>query len=43
MEEITDYLLNFKYPPNHNRPNLKYGDEIHYGCALGLINNRPVC
>jgi len=42
MEDITDYLLNFKYPPNHNRPNLKYGDEIHYGCALGLINNRPV-
>ena len=42
MEDITDYLLNFKYPPNHNRPNLKYGDEIHHGCALGLINNRPV-
>lgn len=42
MEEISQYLLNFKYPKNHNRPNLKYKDEDHYGFALGLINNRPV-
>jgi len=38
MEELTNSLINFDYPKNHNRKNvLKEGDKYYYGFVLGKI------
>jgi len=38
MEELTNHLLNFKYPRNHVRKNiLNEGDKFYHGFVLGKI------
>jgi len=40
MEEITNVLMKFQYPRNHQRKNiLKDGDKSYYGFVLGLVNS----
>ena len=35
MEELTNYLMKFDYPKNHNRKNiLNEGDKSYYGFVL---------
>lgn len=38
MEELTNYLMKFDYPKNHNRKNiLNEGDKSYYGFVLGKV------
>jgi hypothetical protein len=44
MEELTNNLINFDYPRNHNRKNvLKEGDKYYYGFVLGKIISWAHC
>ena len=40
MEDLTNVLMKFEYPRNHQRKNiLKDGDKSYYGFVLGLVNS----
>jgi len=41
MDNFIEYLMNFYYPINQNRPKLEKEDEIMRGMCLGIVGIRP--